>query len=485
MEEWDPDKAYNEGLLYLPKNRFIQIRAKDGKVIDDKLRTLKKLLTFVYGSSDYNTEEKFVLYRETKHHIGVPRHYFLRATLDNLNLDVVDLCPSKYEEVDVYSQIELDRLRSDQVQHEAVATLAASGDGILCLACGMGKTPTTLHLWAQKRVPLVVINDNSAILEQWAESIRRFITPGDLPIGKVYGNQTAKAKWKEWEKPAVLATIQSVLSEMGAGFPDEIRRRFGMVVYDEVHHLAAPVFSRTAPLFMGYRLGLSATPTRTDRLQIVFEYHLGKVLYQHLLPSLTPRFEFYTPQTTRDLMENDPTFRRQCVLYDDFNLQKLLTALTNRDDRTKEIAAFIQRKCVGRRPLIISQRRDMLFQLKALLPDAGVLVAETHAAERTRIMREAPMILSIQKIGKEGLHASNLDTLVLCEAIKDPNMFQQLVGRVLDDFPGRPDPLVLVIADHLGKPAGRYYGMLSGLKRLITTWDPSKGGPYSWEDVSS
>ncbi len=62
--------------------------------------------------------------------------------------------------------------------------------------------------------------------------------------------------------------------------PEEIRRWFGLIIWDEGHHVSAPTFSKSAPLFYGYRLALTATPNRADGMHVICQHHVGDIIYK-------------------------------------------------------------------------------------------------------------------------------------------------------------------------------------------------------------
>ena len=64
-------------------------------------------------------------------------------------------------------------------------------------------------------------------------------------------------------------------------YSDGIFDSFGLVIFDECHHLGAEVFSKALQkASCKYTLGLSATPMRDDGLSKVFEWYLGNIVYQ-------------------------------------------------------------------------------------------------------------------------------------------------------------------------------------------------------------
>jgi DNA excision repair protein ERCC-3 len=147
-------------------------------------------------------------------------------------------------------------------QQEAVSIfLESGGHGVVCLPCGGGKTVVALGALArlEKRALILVTGHEAA--EQWKrELVAKTTIPADA-IG-VYSGLGKEIK------PITIATY-SILT---AGAKTKAMKHFdtlckeawGIVVYDEVHLLPAPVFRLSAALQATRRLGLTATLVRED-----------------------------------------------------------------------------------------------------------------------------------------------------------------------------------------------------------------------------
>ncbi len=241
----------------------------------------KRALTF--DSPGTTTIKYYKLYVETEHHLIVPREFW-RYNRPR-DFDIVDCRPSSFEQTEVSSRIILDwRDRKDFTQRQSVKNMLLARGGVLQLACGKGKTVCALELIAQLKVPAIIIVDNSTLLDQWAAAIEEFL---DVPggVGRVEGSKF------DWEHPIVLATYQT-LSQKADRFSEEFRRYFGVIIWDEGHHIGAETFSKTANLFYGRRYCLTATPERKDGMHIVQELHVGPVLYKNLAQDLKPHINF-------------------------------------------------------------------------------------------------------------------------------------------------------------------------------------------------
>jgi len=270
-----PGRGYLDSSLWIPKNCV-------------NVEGTKQALTFPIFD---DKEVRFLtLWRETDYHLIVPREFWDVA--EPLPFRLVDCRPISYPQVDIRSRIKLDHILEDgvlvptgeDVQRKSLDALLGSRGGILQLACGKGKSVISLELIARRKVPALVVVDTTQLLRQWREEIELFL---DVPEGV---GQIGDGEF-DWQKPIVLATY-TTLANRAATLPEEVRRWFGLIIWDEAHHVAAPTFSRSADLFFGQRIGLTATPIRADGMHVVYNFHIGKVLYKDLRQELKPTFYF-------------------------------------------------------------------------------------------------------------------------------------------------------------------------------------------------
>lgn len=129
-------------------------------------------------------------------------------------------------------------------------------------------TKLALKKIAQKKVPTLIIVPDGGILSQWVEAIEG---SKDTPVGLRFKGSigfVAEGKFDWEEHPIVIALISTLALKIRDGkVPEEFFRRFGLVIYDEVHRLGAPVFSLTATPFYGDRIGLSVGPSSICELK--------------------------------------------------------------------------------------------------------------------------------------------------------------------------------------------------------------------------
>ncbi len=140
--------------------------------------------------------------------------------------------------------------------------LPGSGYGVIVLPCGAGKTIVGMAAMAAIGRKTLVITTNVAAVHQWMDELvdKTDINPED--IGEYTGNEKIV-------KPVTVATYQILTwrPDKESDFPHfELFRRekWGLIIYDEVHLLPAPVFRVVAEIQAVRRLGLTATLVRED-----------------------------------------------------------------------------------------------------------------------------------------------------------------------------------------------------------------------------
>ncbi|MHB9144826.1 MAG: DNA repair helicase XPB [Symbiobacteriia bacterium] len=152
-------------------------------------------------------------------------------------------------------------------QEQAVTAFWADGSnrggsGVVVLPCGAGKTVVGLGTLAAAACHTLVLTTSVTAVRQWLEELLDKTTLGPDQVGEYSGEQ------KE-VRPVTVATYQILTHRSGdTGHLPHLsllsREDWGLIIYDEVHTLPAPVFRATASIQARRRLGLTATLVRED-----------------------------------------------------------------------------------------------------------------------------------------------------------------------------------------------------------------------------
>jgi DNA excision repair protein ERCC-3 len=147
-----------------------------------------------------------------------------------------------------------------QYQTEAAEGFWHGGSGVVVLPCGSGKTIVGAMAMVLAQATTLILVTNTVSARQWRDELLRRTTLTADEIGEYSGAR------KEI-RPVTIATYQVMTTKRQGIYPHlEVfdSRDWGLIIYDEVHLLPAPIFRFTADIQSRRRLGLTATLVRED-----------------------------------------------------------------------------------------------------------------------------------------------------------------------------------------------------------------------------
>lgn len=310
----------------------------------------------------------------------------------------------------------------------------ASG-GIIQAPTGWGKTVFALSLIKELKVKTAVLVHRKFLMDQWRKRINRFLP--DAKVGCIYGN-----KWDVDGCHVVLVMIETIASWVkNDKVRPELAKMFGLVISDEVHRTGAPQWSQAITRFhAAKRVGISARPKRSDKLDKCFFYHIGPKIFAGQEFQLVPkvrrvwtRYKIDHPRFNPDFMSLEfmLRFMTKSAVYNQSVVEQILLALE-----------------AGRKILVYSHQLEHLRRLKegvdaqwkgarAIKTDyfiGGMTEEELLEAET------ADVIFATYMMAKDSLDIPPLDTVVLATPVRDP---EQPGGRCLRPFQGKKDPVIV------------------------------------------
>ncbi len=137
------------------------------------------------------------------------------------------------------------------------------GSGVVVLPCGAGKTIVGAAAMAHAKATTLILVTNTIAARQWREELLHRTTLNEDEIGEYSGA-------KKEIRPVTIATYQ-VMTKKKNGVYSHLdlfdTHDWGLIIYDEVHLLPAPIFRFTADIQSRRRLGLTATLVREDGME--------------------------------------------------------------------------------------------------------------------------------------------------------------------------------------------------------------------------
>jgi superfamily II DNA or RNA helicase len=336
-------------------------------------------------------------------------------------------------------------LRDNQVE-PVNAYIEAANDpcrrgGLLVLGCAHGKTCCALYISTIFKKKTLVVCHKEFLMNQWAERIEQFIPTAR--IGRI-----KQAKVDIEDKDIVIASLQSIAMRE---YDRDLFKCFGIVIVDECHHISAEIFSRALPKITApIMLGLTATPNRKDGLRKVFEWFLGKPVFE-----IKKRTDTDLKVIMREFYDCDPDYSREHKMMNRKpNVARMINNIAGYGPRNEVILDVLEGVLAEepmRRTLIISDRRAHLETLAKLIAErgwakttgfylGGMKQADLDASNTKDI------ILGTTTMIAEGYDNAGLNTLILATPLSS---VEQAVGRVQRQKPEdrQYTPIVIDIWD--------------------------------------
>ena len=261
-------------------------------------------------------------------------------------------------------------------QRQAVDGFWDGGSGVVVLPCGAGKTLVGAGAMARSGTTTLILVTNTVAARQWREELLARTSLTEEEIGEYSGA-------RKDVRPVTIATYQVLTHKRKGVYPhlDLLDARdWGLILYDEVHLLPAPIFRMTADLQARRRLGLTATLVREDgRESDVF--------------SLIGPKRFDAPW--KDIESQGYIAPADCVevrvsLSDEM---RMAYAVAEPDERYRfascaaektEVVRELVRRHSGQQTLVIGQYLDQLETLAGEL-DAPLITGATSVTARQRL----------------------------------------------------------------------------------------------------
>lgn len=421
LPDLDPDKAYILNNLLLPISKI-------------EVGPIVSALTFPVG-----IDGDRVLVATHRDHVEVPRHAVSLKDIKALEIELIDLRPQQYEKTSLRPNSGFSLRPRQQDAWEAIQK---KGLGLVEMACGSGKTILGLWVASQMQVPTLVVSPQKAHLDNWMIELNNWFKL-DTEVGWIRGEKL------EYDRELVFATVQTLAKRAVQGkLPPDFGRRFGLVIYDEAHHMAAQWFCESADVVSGQRMGLTATVNRINRDEGIFLSHLGDVVHTDLAQDLEPTF--FVVETGVALLEED--IETVTDAGGNINVPLVRSWLAKHSKRNAVISSVLS-QCIseGRCIYGLSHSVEHVEEFNLIFPHSGLITGKTKHENRLDILSSERLIFATMGVGAEAYNKPDLDTLLLMTPFSAHShaapMFHQTVGRIQRDVTGKLSPHVYLFMD--------------------------------------
>lgn len=322
-------------------------------------------------------------------------------------------------------------------QKDAVNNVFRGNGGVVSLPTGAGKTVIALQLINAYNLPALILVNTKELLYQWQTAIRNFFGEECGLVGD--GNYEFKTI-----TVAMVQTLYNIVSD------DDTEINYPLLICDECHRVAAQTVYKVAMnCFACVRIGLSATPRRSDGADLKIWAALGEVC-----ANITPEF----------LIDNEyltaPTFLFESVVAGRTPIKSTWNeAYTNlivrHKDRNEKIIK-IANKLVGKgyRTFVSVARVNHGEFLANQIDNAVFFSGKTKVKDRQRILEEfkkGEILCIVSTLLSEGVDIPEMESIILAGGGKSAILAIQRVGRALRRAPNKDGA---IIVDFIDK--GRY-----------------------------
>lgn len=302
--------------------------------------------------------------------------------------------------------------------------------------CGSGKTVTMLGVVVEVGQPTLVVVHTKPLMTQWLTAVEQWLglTPGTVGGGRptVPRTVTVGMQQKLWR-----------IVKEGGPVARDLRRSFGCLVIDEMHHAPAASFMLVSEHFpAAYRVGCSATIQRKDGREYLLEETFGPVAHEVLDKDLVaagkklPLRMEVVPTNFVCQEYLDAVAAREVAPW-----QRMVAELVADDDRNalvwKHLRRVLRRR--GTRILLLNDRvracKDWTIFLRGEGVPVGLMIGgagnKDEQARTIRELRNGKLQVGVgTKIADEGLDLPELThVFVTCPVHRNPSRLEQMVGR--------------------------------------------------------
>jgi len=353
----------------------------------------------------------------------------IRNGLITLPIGRMDLIPSNYEIVDkrVTKPIDFPEFKFELRQSQQDVYDEIEDNAIINAWVSWGKTFTGLAIAGKLGQKTLVVTHTVPLRNQWAKEVKKVfgLDAGIIGSGRF-----------ELDAPIVIGNTQTLYRNV-----DKIRKEFGTIILDEMHHVSSPTFSKILDTnYCRYKIGLSGTIERKDGKHVVFRDYFGSKLFK------PPKENYMTPSI--HLVQSDIRFMDGNRIPWANRVTKLANDEEYRHTISMLAAAYAAK---GHKVLVVSDRVSFLKACAELTGDKAICVTgEVPHEDRETLVEEIltgdkNVLYGTQAIFSEGISVDTLSCLILATPVNNEPLLTQLVGRVIRKKEGKISPVIVDI----------------------------------------
>jgi len=417
------------------------------KIPNPKFIEAQKLGYSIYGVDQYINNFSFDL----NNNLLIPRGYRreLLSILKDMKISyTIEDKRTKFP----YINLDSSKIKYRPYQHDAVTELISHPEGILVAPAGSGKTVMGLSLIPLLGQSTLWITHTGPLLTQTLFRAKTFLP--ELEVGLI-----EEGKWKIGDI-LTIGMVQTLIRDPKKLI--EIQNKFGLVIVDEVQHVACSTFLEIiARLNPYYLYGLTATPYRRDKLETIMFQTLG-----------SPNTTISTEEVVREGGIIIPTVRYKTIHSKRIttnNIQMILKEdIINNTQRNRIIVSDILEEAINNNfCIVISDRRnhcEMLYDLISTgWEHTGIATgkySKKYVQEQVDRFnkKEITVLITTSQLLGEGFDVPFINRAFITMPFRAEAKATQILGRIQRTYPGKKDAIIYDYIDvDIGVLANQFY----------------------------
>jgi len=353
----------------------------------------------------------------------------IRNGLISIPIGRTDLIPRGYEIKDKRNLVPVDfpKFKYDLRPSQQKVYDEIEDNAIINAWVSWGKTFTGLAIAGKLGQKTLIVTHTVPLRNQWVKEVEKVFEISSGILGS--GNWDSSG-------PIVVGNTQTLYRNV-----EKIKKTFGTIILDEMHHVSSPTFSRIIDSsFARYKIGLSGTIERKDGKHVVFRDYFGHNV-------IKPPKENYMVPTIHIVPSGIRFMDGSRVPW-----ANKVTALARNEEYKHTVsmlaAAYAAR---GHKVLVVSDRVQFLKQCAELTGESAIcLTGEVPHEEREHLIGKVlngskNVMFGTQAIFSEGISIDNLSCLILGTPINNEPLLTQLIGRVIRKKDKKLNPVIVDI----------------------------------------
>ncbi len=339
--------------------------------------------------------------------------------------------------------------------------------GTVVLPTAAGKTILGIYAITMLKVPTIVIAPTIELIIQWRDKLRNLL---NVDIGQIGGGE------KEIRDITVSTYDSAYL------MADRLGNRFKFIIADEIHHMSSESYIQIAKMYASpYRLGLTATYERTDKMQEILENYMGGKVFELGYEELNDYISNYkivripvelSEEDEREYEKNHKIFisylrGRNIKLNGNMDFEKFIMTSWNPEgkealmawrkarsiafnaDKKIEYLKYLLSKHAGEKTIVFSEDTSTAYLISKefLVPAMTYMTPGRERKKYLEMFKTGEItVLATSRILDEGVDVPDASVAIIMSGSGSTRQFRQRLGRILRPSEGKSSYLYELVS---------------------------------------